>query len=151
MSQPNEEGLSSPTPSPPPKKKKIKHQPQNINPCDLRKDLIELIQRSERYLLQRMGVEATCSVKKDPSGFRRVQRNTRRALVLFFFFAFALVGPMRFSTSAFLSFRMPTQSILENTFTSILVFKMSGFTNFSLQMGLHLLLLLFMTYQTVTL
>ena len=67
------------------------------------------------YLLHRMGVEATCRVKYDPSGLRNVQRNTRRALVLFFFLAFALVVPMRFSTSAFLNFKMPTQSMLQNS------------------------------------
>lgn len=65
------------------------------------------------HLLQRIGVDAVCSVTGIPSGLRNVTRKTSLAFVLFFFLAFALAGPMRFSTSAFRNFSIPTQSILK--------------------------------------
>ena len=62
------------------------------------------------YLLHEMTEEATCSVCKVPSALGTAVRNTKRALVLFFL---ECVAPIRNSTSAFRSFRMPTQSMLE--------------------------------------
>lgn len=63
-----------------------------------------------KHLLHRIGDEGVCSVRKEPSERGILTRNTRRARVLFFFDP---ATPMRASTSAFRSFKMPTQSTLE--------------------------------------
>lgn len=56
-----------------------------------------------------IGDEATWSVWNVPSGFGMFTRNISRAQVLFFF---DFASPMRCSTSALRSFRIPTQSTL---------------------------------------
>lgn len=63
-----------------------------------------------KHLLHRIGDEGVCSVSKEPSERGMLTRNTRRARVLFFFDP---ATPIRASTSAFRSFKMPTQSTLQ--------------------------------------
>ena len=60
--------------------------------------------------LQRMGDEGVCKVSSEPSGPGMLTRNTSRARVLFFL---EPARPIRASTSALRSFRMPTQSTLQ--------------------------------------
>ena len=66
--------------------------------------------------LQRMGDEGVCKVRSDPSGPGTLTRNTSRARVLFFL---EPATPMRASTSALRSFRMPTQSTLQETTANV--------------------------------
>ena len=65
---------------------------------------------SERnHLLQRMGDDVVWRTRVDLSGRGMLTRNTSLARVLFFL---EPATPMRASTSAFRSFRIPTQSTL---------------------------------------
>lgn len=61
------------------------------------------------HLLQRMGDEGAWRVRSEPSGRGMLTRKTSRARVLFFLDP---ATPIRASTSAFRSFRIPTQSTL---------------------------------------
>lgn len=61
------------------------------------------------YSLQRMGKEGICSVREDPSGWGMLTLKASLARVLFFLDP---AMPMRASTSALRSFRIPTQSNL---------------------------------------
>lgn len=62
------------------------------------------------YSLQRMGDEETCKVRNDPSGWGMVTLKASLARVLFFLDP---ATPMRASTSALRSFKIPTQSTLQ--------------------------------------
>lgn len=68
-----------------------------------------LPQSSLSNLLHRMGEDGVCSVRMEPSFRGMVTRNTSLARVLFFL---EPAMPIRASTSAFLSFKIPTQSTL---------------------------------------
>lgn len=57
-----------------------------------------------------MGHDGVCRVRLDPSGRGMLTRNTSLARVLFFF---EPASPMRASTSALRSFKIPTQSTLQ--------------------------------------
>lgn len=70
----------------------------------------------ENDLLHRIGDEGVCSISTEPSGRGMLTRNTSRARVLFFFDP---ATPMRASTSALRSFRIPTQSTLHRDNKSI--------------------------------
>lgn len=61
------------------------------------------------YSLQRMGDEGTCRVRTDPSGSGMLTLNVSLARVLFFLDP---ATPIRASTSALRSFKIPTQSTL---------------------------------------
>lgn len=61
------------------------------------------------YSLQRMGDDGTCRVRTDPSGWGMATRKANLARVLFFFDP---ATPIRASTSALRSFKIPTQSTL---------------------------------------
>lgn len=68
-------------------------------------------------LLHRMGDDGVCRVSTEPSGRGMLTRKTSRARVLFFLDP---ATPMRASTSALRSFRMPTQSTLHGDNTGVL-------------------------------
>ena len=70
------------------------------------------VQFRDRNLLHEIGQEATCKVWEVPSILGMLTLKTSLVRVLFFF---DLARPILCSTSAFRSFRMPTQSILEMT------------------------------------
>lgn len=69
---------------------------------------VEFVQ-SQSDLLHKIGDEGVCSVSIDPSERGMLTRNTSRARVLFFF---EPATPIRASTSALRSFKIPTQSTL---------------------------------------
>ncbi|TNN87593.1 hypothetical protein EYF80_002310 [Liparis tanakae] len=67
------------------------------------------VKHTKTDLLHKIGEEGICSVSTDPSGRGMLTRNTSRARVLFFFDP---ATPIRASTSALRSFKIPTQSTL---------------------------------------
>ena len=71
--------------------------------------VVGLFNLSLIYSLQRIGDEGTCRVRVDPSGWGMLTLKASLARVLFFFDP---ATPIRASTSALRSFKMPTQSTL---------------------------------------
>lgn len=70
-------------------------------------------------LLHNIELEEICSVCMLPSAFWNITLNIKRALVLFFL---ALANPILCSTSAFLSFNIPTLSTLWRKKTFFYIF-----------------------------
>lgn len=69
----------------------------------------EMLWITQSHSLHSMGDDEVCNVSTEPSGRGMLTRNTSLARVLFFLDP---ATPIRASTSAFLSFRIPTQSTL---------------------------------------
>lgn len=78
--------------------------PSKIRTCERKSD-------QRLYSLQRIGDEGVCSIRAEPSFRGILTRKTSLARVLFFL---EPAIPIRASTSAFRSFRIPTQSTLWN-------------------------------------
>ena len=74
-----------------------------------------------------MGDDGVCNVSTEPSGLEMLTRNTSLARVLFFL---EPATPIRASTSALRSFRIPTQSTLQReTHTAQLLDWQAGLLN----------------------
>lgn len=69
----------------------------------------EMLWITQSHSLHSMGDDEVCNVSTEPSERGMLTRNTSLARVLFFLDP---ATPIRASTSAFLSFRIPTQSTL---------------------------------------
>lgn len=80
-----------------------------------------------------MDEEDVCRVKIDPSARTIFTRNANRARVLFFLDP---AMPIRASTSAFLSFNIPTQSTLQ-TKNSYIIYSDSAQTHNNLHKSSH--------------
>lgn len=102
------------------------------------------------YLLHSMELEEICRVCVLPSAFWNITLNIKRALVLFFL---ALASPILCSTSAFLSFNIPTLSTLQRKCGNTSVIDLAQVINYnflvSFQHPVHSFFTLLSTLQVV--